>query len=141
MEKYMKVRNYEKQVLIIFILIVLIIIEIFSFIVLYNYKVYKYKKLTGIISNNNIVTLIVDKEEKKLLYKNKKVYLNNKSLEYRIIEDKGYITKKDNTKYYEIIIFVKTPKNKKSSDYVELSIKNKKINILKLIKKIGEGDS
>ena len=137
----MKVRNYEKQVLIIFILIVLIIIEIFSFIVLYNYKVYKYKKLTGIISNNNIVTLIVDKEEKKLLYKNKKVYLNNKSLEYRIIEDKGYITKKDNTKYYEIIIFIKTPKNKKSSDYVELSIKNKKINILKLIKKIGEGDS
>ena len=137
----MKVRNYEKQVLIIFILIVLIIIEIFSFIVLYNYKVYKYKKLTGIISNNNIVTLIVDKEDKKILYKNKKVYLNNKSLEYRIIEDKGYITKKDNTKYYEIIIFIKTPKNKKSSDYVELSIKNKKTNILKLIKKIGEGDS
>lgn len=137
----MKVRNYEKQVLIIFVLIVLIIIEIFSFIVLYNYKVYKYKKLTGIISNNNIVTLIVDKEEKKLLYKNKKVYLNNKLLEYKILEDKGYITKKDNTKYYEIIIFVKTPKNKKSSDYVELSIKNKKINILKLIKKIGEGDS
>lgn len=136
----MKVRNYEKQVLIIFILIILILIEIFSFIVLYNYKVYKYKKLTGIISNNNIVTLIVDKEEKKLLYKNKIVYLNNKLLEYKILEDKGYITKKDNTKYYEIIIFVKTPKNKKSSDYVELSIKNKKINILKLIKKIGEGD-
>lgn len=137
----MKVRNYEKQVLIIFILIILITIEILSFIVLYNYKVYKYKKLTGIISNNNIVTLIVDKNDKKLLYENKKVYLNNKLLEYRIIEDKGYITKKDNTKYYEIIVFVKTPKNKKSSDYVELSIKNKKINILKLIKKIGEGDN
>ena len=137
----MKVRNYEKQVLIIFILIVLIFIEILSFIVLYNYKVYKYKKLTGIITNNNIVTLIVDKNDKKLLYKNKKVYLNNKLLEYKIIEDKGYITKKDNTKYYEIIIFVETPKNKKSSDYVELSIKNKKINILKLIKKIGEGDN
>ena len=137
----MKVRNYEKQVSIIFILIVLIIIKILSFIILYNYKVYKYKKLTGIISNNNIVTLIVNKEDKKLLYKNKKVYLNNKLLEYKILEDKGYITKKDNTKYYEIIIFVKTPKNKKSSDYVELSIKNKKTNILKLIKKIGEGDS
>lgn len=137
----MKVRNYEKQGLIILILLILITIEVLSFIVLYNYKVYKYKKLTGIISNNNIVTLIVDKEEKKLLYKNKIVYLNNKLLEYKILEDKGYITKKDNTKYYEIIIFVKTPKNKKSSDYVELSIKNKKINILKLIKKIGEGDS
>ncbi|MBR5370422.1 MAG: hypothetical protein IK137_03875 [Bacilli bacterium] len=137
----MKVRNYEKQVIIIFILIILITIEILSFIVLYNYKVYKYKKLTGIISNNNIVTLIIDKNDKELLYKNKKIYLNNKLLEYKILENKGYITKKDNTKYYEILINVKTPKNKKSSDYVELSIKNKKINILKLLKKIGEGDN
>lgn len=140
MEKYMKVRNYEKQGLIILILLILITIEVLSFIVLYNYKVYKYKKLSGIISNNNMVTLIVDNSDKKLLYKNKKVYLNNKLLEYKILEDKGYITKKNNTKYYEILIKVKTPKNKKSSDYIELSIKNKKINILKLIKKIGVGD-
>lgn len=137
----MKVRNYEKQGLIIFILIILIIIEILSLIVLYNYKVYKYKKITGIISNKNIVTLIVDKKDKELLYKNRKVYLNNKLLEYKIIENKGYIIKKDNTKYYEILINIKTPKDKKSSDYVELSIKNKKINILKLLKKIGEGDN
>jgi len=136
----MKVRNYEKQGLIILILLILITIEVLSFIVLYNYKVYKYKKLSGIISNNNMVTLIVDNSDKKLLYKNKKVYLNNKLLEYKILEDKGYITKKNNTKYYEILIKVKTPKNKKSSDYIELSIKNKKINILKLIKKIGVGD-
>ena len=136
----MKVRNYERQGLIILILLILITIEILSFIVLYNYKVYKYKKLSGIISNNNMVTLIVDNSDKKLLYKNKKVYLNNKLLEYKILEDKGYITKKNNTKYYEILIKVKTPKNKKSSDYIELSIKNKKINILKLIKKIGVGD-
>ena len=137
----MKVRNYEKQGLIILILIILILIEILSFIVLYNYKIYKYKKLTGIISNNNIVTLIVDKEDKKLLYKNKTIYLNNKLLEYKILENKGYITKKNNTKYYEILINIKTPKNKKSSDYVELSIKNKKINILELLKKIREGDN
>lgn len=135
----MKVRNYEKQGLIIFILIVLITIEIISFIVLFKYKVYKYKKLTGIISNKNIVTLVVDKNDKKLLYKNKKVYINNKLLKYEIIEDKGYIVKKDNIKYYEILIETKTPKNKKTSDYLELSIKNKKINILKLLKKIGEG--
>ena len=137
----MKVRNYEKQVLIIFILIILIIIEVLSIIVLYNYKIYKYKKLTGIISNNNIVTLVVDKNDKKLLYKNKKVYIDNKYLSYEILEDKGYIAKKNNTKYYEMLIYVKTPKNKKNSDYIELSIKNKKINILKLLKKIGEGDN
>ena len=137
----MKVRNYEKQELIIFILIILILIEIISFIILFNHKVYKYNKLTGIISNNNIVTVIVDKKEKELLYKNKQIYLNNKYLKYEILEDKGYITKKDNTKYYEILIKVKTPKNKKSSDYVELSIKNKKIKVFELLKNIGEGDN
>ena len=136
----MKVRNYEKQELIILILIILISIEIISFIMLFNYKVYKYKKLTGIISNNNIITLIVDNKDKKLLYKNSKIYLDNKLLEYKILEDKGYITEKNNHKYYEVLINIKTPKNKKSSDYVELSIKNKKIKVLELLKSIGEGD-
>ena len=140
MEKYMKVRNYEKQELIIFILIILILIEIISFIILFNHKVYKQNKLTGIINNDNIVTVIVDKYDKKLLYKNRKLYLNDKYLRYEILEDKGYITKKDNNKYYEILIKVKTPKNKKSSDYVELSIKNKKIKVFELLKSIGEGD-
>ena len=137
----MKTRSYEKQELIIFILIILIVIEIISFITLSSYKVYEYKKLTGIINNKNIVTLILDKNDKKLWYKNKKLYLNNKLLEYKIIEDKGYIIKKNNTKYYEILIDIKTPKNNKSSDYIELSIKDKKTNILKILKKIGEGDN
>jgi hypothetical protein len=136
----MKVRNYEKQELIILILIVLIIIEIISIVFLLNYKVYDYKKLTGIITNKNIVTLIVDNKEKKLLNSNKKIYLNNKELKYKIIEDKGYIVKKNNNKYYEILINIKTPRNKKINDYVELSIKNKKISFIKLLKKIGEGD-
>ena len=118
----MKVRNYERQDLIIFILLVLIIIEVISFTLLFRYKVY------------------VDKKEKEIINKNKTIYLNNKKLKYKIIEDKGVIIKKNNKKYYELLIRVKTPKNNKSSDYVELSIKNKKISILKLLKKIGEGD-
>lgn len=136
----MKVRNYEKQELMIFILSILIIIEIISFVFLFRYKVYEYKKLTGIITNKNIITLILDKNEKKILNKNKNIYLNNKLLKYKIIEDKGVIVKNNNKKYYEVLIKVKTPKDKKSSDYVNLSIKDKKINTIKLFKKIGEGD-
>lgn len=136
----MKVRNYEKQELIIFILSILIIIEIIAFIFLFKYKVYEYKKLNGIITNKNIVTLIVTKSEKKMLNKNNNLYLNNKLLKYKIIEDKGVIVKKNNKKYYEVLINIKTPKNKKSSDYVNISIKNKKIEAFELLKKIGEGE-
>lgn len=135
----MKVRNYEKNRLILFTIIILLLIEIILGIILFKNKIYEYKKITGIITNKNIVTLIVDKKDKKLLYKNNKVYLNNKLLKYQIIEDKGYITKKKNNKYYEILIKIKTPENKKSSDYIELSIKNKKSSIAKILKKIGEG--
>ena len=136
----MKVRNYEKQELIILILIVLIIIEIICFIFLFKHKVYEYKKLNGVITNKNIVTLIVDNKEKKILNKNKILYLDNKKLKYKILENKGIIIKKDNEKYYEILISIKTPKNKKSSDYVNISIKDKKISVIRLLKKIGEGD-
>lgn len=140
MEKYMKVRNYEKQELIIFILLVLIIIEIISFIFLFRYKVFEYKKLTGIITNNNIVSLVVDKKEKEILNKNRKIYLNNKELKYKVLEDKGIIIKKNNKNYYEVLIKVKTPKNIKINDIINLSIKDKKISIINLLKKIGEGD-
>lgn len=136
----MKVRNYEKQSLMILILSILIIIEVISFIFLFRYKVFEYKKLNGVITNKNIITIIVSKNEKNVLLKNKTIYIDNKLLKYKILEDKGVIVKNNNKKYYEILISIKTPKNKKISDYVELSIKDKKISVMKLLKKIGEGD-
>ncbi len=135
----MKVRNYEKQELVIFTLLVLIIIEIFSFIFLFSYKVFEYKKINGIITNNNIVSLVVDKADKKILNKNNKIYFNNKELKYKVIEDKGVITKKNNKNYYEILIKIKTPKNK-INEIINLSIRDKKTSVIKLFKKIGEGD-
>ena len=135
----MKVRNYEKQELVIFTLLVLIIIEIFSFIFLFSYKVFGYKKINGIITNNNIVSLVVDKTDKKILNKNNKIYFNNKELRYKVIEDKGVITKKNNKNYYEILIKIKTPKNK-LNEIINLSIRDKKTSVIKLFKKIGEGD-
>lgn len=135
----MKVRNYEKQELVIFTLLVLIIIEIFSFIFLFSYKVFEYKKINGIITNNNIVSLVVDKTDKKILNKNNKIYLNNKELKYKVIEDKGVISKKNNKNYYEVLIKIKTPKNK-LNEIINLSIRDKKTSVIKLFKKIGEGD-
>lgn len=135
----MKTKNYEKKELIIFLIIILFILEIIGGGVLYRYKVYEYKKLNGIISGNNLVTLIITKKDKKILQKNSKVYLNNKLLKYTLVEDKGVILKRDNKKYYEILINISTPKNKKENDVLELSVKTKKIRIIDLLKKIWEG--
>ena len=135
----MKIKNYEKIELITFIIIILIIIEIIGGVFLYNYKIYKYKTLTGIIFNDNLVTLIIDKNDKKIINSNRFIYLNNKKLKYKIEEDKGFIMKKNNKKYYEILINIKTPKNKKTNEVLEFTIKTKKERITKILKKIWEG--
>ena len=133
----MKVKNYEKNSLILFISIFIFLSEIVLIIFLYKYKIYEYKVITGIVSNKNIVTLVISKDEKELLYKNKKIYINNKYLNYKIIDDKGYLLKKNKKKYYEVLISIKT--NKEENDVVNLCIKNKKIRIIKLLKNIWEG--
>lgn len=133
----MKVRNYEKSEFTIFIIILVFILEILLVLFLSKYKVYEYKILTGIVSKKNLVTLVINKNEKELLNKNKKIYINNKYLDYKIIEDRGYLTKKNNIKYYEVIIKVKT--KEESNDVVKLSIKDKKIECIRLLKKIWEG--
>jgi len=133
----MKVRNYEKNELIIIFIIIIFILEIFLMIFLYKYRVYEYKNITGIVSKKNIVTLIITKEEMKLLNKNKKIYIDNKYLNYTIIEDRGYLLSKNKKKYYEIIIKVKIKKD--INEVVDISIKDKKIRIIKLLKDIWEG--
>ena len=125
----MKVRNYEKSEFTIFIIILVFILEILLVLFLSKYKVYEYKILTGIVSKKNLVTLVINKNEKELLNKNKKIYINNKYLDYKIIEDRGYLTKKNNIKYYEVIIKVKT--KEESNDVVKLSIKDKKIECIR----------
>ena len=133
----MKVKNYEKNKLILFIIIIIFLLELFFIFFLYKYKIYEYKTLTGIAHGNNTITLIVSKKEKKILNKNKKIYIDNKYIKFKILEDKGYLMKKNNTKYYEILISVKN--SKKSNEVVNISVRNKKIEIIRLLKKIWEG--
>lgn len=137
----MRNHNYEKRNLLTVIIIILMIIEGTFSIILFNTKRFSYQKISGIVIRNNLITVIVSFTERKNLYKNNKIYLNNKSMSYTIEEDRGFILKKNNIKYYEIII--KTKKQIKGSlnDTVNISIKSKKKQMIKMIKDIWVGDN
>ena len=135
----MKTKNYEKNELIIFIIIIFFIIELFGIIYLFQRKEYCYYKISGIISNKDLVTIIVDKKEKRLINKSENLYLNNKNIKYEIKENRGVIVKKNNKKYYELLIELKLPKNTKSTDVLEFSIRNKKKRMIELLKQVWEG--
>ena len=137
----MRNHNYEKKNLLTVIIIILMIIEVSSSIFLFNIKRFSYQKISGIVIRNNLITLIVSSIERKNLYKNNKIYLKDQLIYYRIEEDRGFILKKNNIKYYEIII--KTKKKIKASlnDTVNISIKSKKKQAIKMIKDVWVGDN
>ena len=135
----MKIRNYEKKDLITILIIILIILEFISIIFLISNKSYTYKKLTGIVMKDNLVTMILSKEERKFIYSNKNIYLNDKLLKYSIKEDRGIILKKNNKKYYELLINVKFSKNIKANEVLNFSIKDKKKTLIEILKDIWEG--
>jgi hypothetical protein len=102
-------------------------------------KSFRYQKYSGVVTNNNELVLLVTKKEKKLLYQNSYAYVNDKKRKYEVIEDKGFIMKKNNIKYDEIIIKIKKL-NQKVNDTAIFSIKNKKDSWMKLLNIMEEDD-
>ena len=136
----MKVRNYEKKTLIYILLIFLILLEIIIVILFYKNKINIYENIQGVVVKDNLVVLIVNNKTKKIINKNTILYLNNKKIKYEIIEDRGYVLKRNKEKYSEILISFKFDKNYKVNDSLQLMFKKKKIRIIEIFKIIWEGD-
>ena len=136
----MKLRNYERKGWIIIGIMVLFLIEIVGGVFLYQRKENEYIKISSIFVKNNTVLVVVTKEERKVLYHNKTLYIEDKKTNYEIEEDRGIVLKQKQEKYYELILKVNTPKEKKANDLLEISISKEKKNIWDLIRNTWEDD-
>lgn len=136
----MRIHNYEKKAGLIFVITLLIILELIGCIYMKNTKETIYHKIIGIYSKENIITSIVDNTERKLLYDNNVLWIEDKKKKYEIVEDRGIILKRKKKNYYELIIKIKGLKQKETKDTLELSIPMNKINMWKLVHKTWEGD-
>lgn len=136
----MKVRNYEKKMSVYFLLLVLIIIEIIILVTINITKIYIYESINGIVIKDDLVVLIVNNKTKKNIYKNTSLYFNNKRLKYEVVEDRGYVLKRNKEKYSELLIRFKFNRKYKVNDSLQLVFKNKKIRIIEIFKIIWEGD-
>ena len=133
----MKLKNYEKNIGIKTTIIFLIIIEIILFIFLISKKDYQYKIITGVVSKDDIAIVLVDKFERKILYKNKNAYIEDKLKKYEIEEDHGIVLKRNKKDYYEILLKIKFKKNYKKNDTLDIVLREQKYPIIKLMKMIG----
>ena len=136
----MRVRNYEKNILIYLFILFLTVIEVLFFFYLYNKKMYIYESLNGVVVKDNLVLLIVSEENNKILNKNKYMFINGEKIKYKIYEDRGYVIKNKKEKYKEILLEFKFDKKYKTNDSLQLVLKKEKIRIIEIFKIIWEGE-
>lgn len=135
----MKVRNYEKKDMIIFFMILLLIIEIIVVVVLLTVKIEKYQIVSGIVIKDNLALVVVSSDERRIIYSNKILYLNNHKYKYEIIEDRGKVLKRDND-YYQLVLKFKFNKKYKVNDLLEIVFVKEKMYLIEIFKIIWEGD-
>ena len=134
----MKTRNYERKDLIIFLIILLLGFELISIIVLLTIKTNKYFKISGIVIKDNLIFVIVDKDERRIVYSDKVLYFNNKRYKYNIVEDRGIVMKKSDENYYQLVLEFKL-KNMKANDVVEIVFTKGRMRLIEIFKIIWEG--
>lgn len=134
----MKTRNYERKDLIIFLIILLLGFELISIIVLLTIKTNKYFKISGIVIKDNLIFVIVNKDERKIIYSDKVLYFNNERYKYNIVEDRGIVMKKNKENYYQLVLEFKL-KNMKANDVVEIVFTKERMRLIEIFKIIWEG--
>lgn len=136
----MKVKNYENKTITNLLLVLLILIEIIITGILFTKKIYLYEPISGVVIKDDLIVLIINDNTKKILNKNNSFYLNNKKIKYKVVEDRGYIFKRNKEKYSEILISFKFDKKYKVNDSLQLMFKKEKIRLIEIFKIIWEGD-
>ena len=86
------------------------------------------------------MTIIIPNEKRKVLYKNRYLYHNDKKIKYRIIEEKKNLYKNNGKQYHELLIDFRFDKKYKTSDVVTISIKKEKYRLIEMFKLIWDGD-
>ena len=64
----MKIKSYEKIMLIKLLIIGILLLELIFFYLLYTHKEFNYKKMNGVVVKDNVVVLVLSKEERNILF-------------------------------------------------------------------------
>lgn len=136
----MKTRKYEKFSLVLFLCLFVLFLEFIFILFLFNNKEYKYDQYMGVVVKDNLMTIIIPKEKRKILYKNRYLYHNDKKIKYKIIEEKKNLYKNNGKQYHELLIDFRFDKKYKTSDVVTISIKKEKYRLIEMFKLIWDGD-
>jgi len=110
-------------------------IELLLILQLFHIRINEYDLVTLYVTNNQEGVVVVNQQERKTIYSNSYCYLKNKKITYKILEENKL--EKD---LVQIRLKLKW-KDINKDDIIEISIKNKKRNIIDCIINSWDGDN
>lgn len=138
MVKFMRIRNYEKIYLVIYMILLLFILEILFVCYLVFNKRYSYIKFNGIIRTDNFVMIMVKDRQIEYFYQSNYLYHDSKKRKFEIIEIDKNVYKEKGEYYHSILIKVKTDNNSIDNDIYEFSLVTEKYRSIEIFKLILE---
>ena len=131
-------KKYEKNELILFFSIMFFILIIIVFIFLWYKKISVYKIFSGVVYKDNVLEVIVSEDDLKLFYKNKVIYIEDKSYKLDILKVNKNILKREEMKYSSVFINIEFTDMYKLNDVIILSIRDKGVRLIEIFKIIWE---
>lgn len=131
-------KKYEKNELILFFSIMFFILIIIVFIFLWYKKISVYKIFSGVVYKDNVLEVIVSEDDLKLFYKNKVIYIEDKSYKLDILKVNKNILKREGMKYSSVFINIEFTDMYKLNDVIMLSIRDKGVRLIEIFKIIWE---
>lgn len=138
MVKFMKIRNYEKVYLVIYMILLLFIFEILFACYLVFDKRYEYIKFNGIIRTDNFVMIMVRDSQYKYFYQSNYLFHDSKKKKFDIVEINKNVYKEKNEYYHSILIKVKTDSSSIDNDVYVFSLVTEKYRNIEIFKMIWE---
>ena len=133
-------KNYEKNEILITAIFIFIVSELIVSLAFYSRCYRTFKTINGIVVTNNYIKTYVDDKMLENLIKSKCFYLENKRINYKIINIERKVMRQNDTWYHEVLIRFNIPKKYKDNDSMTISIYGEKEKIYNIFIKCWESD-
>ena len=136
----MKSKKYESMTLIRTVIFILFLIVLILVIFSLNKNIRTYKVINSTVFKDDIVEVLVNDRELKMIYDNKYLFLNRKKVLIDIVEINKSVLVRKNKNYHNALLRVKLNKNSKVNDVKSLVLFNRKVNVFEMIRIIWKGE-
>lgn len=133
----MKLVNYEKKGIVIFLVVLLFTLFFGLCFYTYSKKINSYSLIIARVKKKNLVELYIKDKDMNIIYKNSNLYIDNKKKSFSIRKVDNNIFVSSNDKYN--LVLLETSLSLNDGDIVELSFKDKRIGLFKIFNIIWEG--